>query len=62
MALSDEIWASWSATEQEKFLKNIAAMREFYRSLHDRPDMWMRLSDNTDEGDKVVQVELTSLP
>ncbi len=62
MDLTSELWAGWSQDRQEKFLRDVRAKIEFYKALHDSPDLWTKLNDGADEDEKVVPVPLEFLP
>lgn len=62
MDLTSELWAGRSRDRQEKFLRDVRAKIEFYKALHDSPDLWTKLNDGADEDEKVVPVPLEFLP
>ncbi len=62
MDLTGETWSSWSQDRQEKFLRDVRAKIEFYRTVHDSPDLWTKLIDGADEDEKVAAIPLEFLP
>jgi len=62
MDLNNELWASWPENRQEKFLRDLRARIEYYKSVHDNADLWVELSPNAGEDEKVAAIPLEFLP
>jgi hypothetical protein len=62
MALTKELWASWSTDEQEDFLKGVEAKIKLYAAIHDTPDRWIQLHPGDAPDEFVYPLALESLP
>ena len=62
LKLTNESWSSMPATKQEKFIHNLESIINFYKNLHNSPDLWVSLSDNADADQMVTPVPLEHLP
>ena len=62
MALTRDIWSSWSISEQEELLDKLRRKLRLYQLYHDDVDRWVSLAPNADAGDRVYPVPLEALP
>jgi serine/threonine-protein kinase PpkA len=62
MAMTQDLWKSWSIGEQQVFLDEVAAKLRLYRRIHDDVDRWVVLDGTRDPGDSVYPVPLDALP
>lgn len=62
MALTRDIWASWSISEQEELLDKLRRKLRLYQLYHDDVDRWVSLAPNADAGERVYPVPLEALP
>ena len=62
MALSRDIWSSWSISEQEELLDKLRRKLRLYQLYHDDVDRWVSLAPGADAGDRVYPVPLEALP
>ena len=62
MALTRDIWSSWSISEQEELLDKLRRKLRLYQLYHDDVDRWVSLAPNTDAGERVYPVPLEALP
>ena len=62
MAIDNELWASWSADEQNEFINALNAKVEAYRTIHDTPDGWIPLNKGDDIDEYVYPLSLDLLP
>jgi serine/threonine-protein kinase PpkA len=62
MEMSNDLWASWSADEQDEFINELKAKIEAYEDIHDKPDGWVELNQGDDPGEHVYPVSLELLP
>ena len=62
MALTRDIWASWSISEQEELLDKLRRKLRLYQLYHDDVDRWVSLAPNADAGERIYPVPLEALP
>jgi hypothetical protein len=62
MALSNDLWASWSTDQQDEFLKSVEAKINLYAAIHDTPDKWIQLHKGDAPDEFVYPLALDSLP
>lgn len=62
MSLSLDDWAAWPAREQIAFLHRLEDKIDYYRALHDHPDLWVSLDAGPVDGDSVFPLPLDMLP
>lgn len=62
MALTRDLWSSWSISEQEELLDKLRRKLRLYQLYHDDVDRWVSLAPNTDAGERVYPVPLEALP
>lgn len=62
MAMTNELWASWSNDEQDEFLTDLDAKVQLYTVIHDTPDGWIKLNEGDDPNDAVYPIQLEMLP
>ncbi|WP_294956611.1 hypothetical protein [Sulfurovum sp.] len=62
MAITNEVWSSWSADEQNEFINALDAKVEAYKKIHNTPAGWISLNKGDDEDEKVYPLSLDLLP
>lgn len=62
MAMSNQLWSSWSVDEQDEFLNELDAKIKAYQVIHDRPEGWIALNQGDDPDQHVYPVSLELLP
>jgi serine/threonine-protein kinase PpkA len=62
MALTNDLWASWSTDQQDDFLKGVEAKINLYATIHDTPDKWIQLHQGDAPDEFVYPIALDSLP
>jgi serine/threonine-protein kinase PpkA len=62
MAISNELWNSWSMDEQDDFLNSLGAKIEAYKEIHDNSESWIALNEGDDPGEYVYPIILSLLP
>ncbi len=62
MAISNELWSSWSADEQMEFLNALSSKVEAYRDIHNTPEAWTPLNKGDDIDEYVHPLSLDLLP
>ncbi len=62
MAISNELWSSWSADEQSEFINALDAKVEAYKKIHDTPEGWIPLNKGDDIDKYVYPISLDLLP
>jgi serine/threonine-protein kinase PpkA len=62
MALSRDVWTSWSTQEQQEFLDSLRRKLRLYSVFHDDVDRWVKLAPGADDGDAVYPVPIEALP
>ncbi len=62
MAMTNDLWNSWSPDEQDNFLNELDAKTKAYRALHDNPQGWIALNEGADTDEKVYPIPLELLP
>ena len=62
MAISNELWNSWSMDEQDDFLNSLRAKIEAYKDTHDNSEGWIALNEGDDPGEYVYPINLSLLP
>jgi hypothetical protein len=62
MAMSNQLWGSWSVDEQDEFLNELDAKIKAYEVIHDRPEGWIALNQGDDPDQHVYPVSLELLP
>jgi hypothetical protein len=62
MAMSNELWSSWSADEQNEFINSIETKIEAYTNIHDTPEGWIALNKGDDIDSYVYPISLDILP
>jgi serine/threonine-protein kinase PpkA len=62
MALTNDLWASWSTDQQDEFLKSVEAKINLYTAIHDTPDKWIPLHKGDAPDEFVYPLALDSLP
>lgn len=62
MAMSNDLWDSWSVDEQDEFLAELEAKIMAYKAIHDEPDGWIGLNKADDPDDHVYPISLDLLP
>jgi hypothetical protein len=62
MAITNDLWSSWSADEQNEFINALDAKIEAYKKIHNTPDGWIALNKGDDEDQKVYPLSLDLLP
>jgi len=62
MAMTNELWGSWGADEQNEFIEALYTKVEAYKKIHDTSDGWIPLNKGVDEDQKVYPLSLDLLP
>ena len=62
MALTRDVWSSWSVSEQEELLDRLRRKLRLYQLYHDDVDRWVSLAPNAEAGERVYPVPLEALP
>lgn len=62
MAITNELWSSWSADEQNEFINTLDAKVEAYKKIHDTPEGWIALNKGDDIDEYVYPISLDLLP
>ena len=62
MAISNELWNSWSMDEQDDFLNSLGAKINAYKEIHDNSESWIALNEGDDPGEYVYPIILSLLP
>ncbi|MDH3603624.1 MAG: VWA domain-containing protein, partial [Candidatus Tectomicrobia bacterium] len=62
MAMSNELWASWSNDDQDEFLSELDAKVQLYTVIHDTADGWVQLNAGDDANESVYPISLDVLP
>jgi len=60
--LDEQTWKSWSAAQQQQFIRNLSGKLALYRSFNADLDRWVALAPDADPGDSVYPVPLQALP
>lgn len=60
--LDEQTWKSWSAAQQQQFIRNLSGKLALYRSFNADLDRWVALAPDADAGDNVYPVPLEALP
>jgi hypothetical protein len=62
MAMSNDLWASWSTDEQDEFIRELDSKIQFYTAIHDTPGGWIPLNKGDDPDQAVYPISLEMLP
>lgn len=62
MNLSNDLWASWPPTQQQKFLEEVQNRVTLYEDIHNSPARWSDLDGKSADDDKVASIPLDQLP
>jgi hypothetical protein len=62
MAMTNDLWKAWSPDDQDQFLRNLEAKNEYYVTVHDTQEGWVRLNRQDDPDEAVFPVLLEMLP
>ena len=60
--LDEQTWTSWSAAQQQQFIRNLSSKLALYRNFNADVDRWVALAPDADPGDNVYPVPLEALP
>jgi serine/threonine-protein kinase PpkA len=60
--LDEQTWKSWSAAQQQQFIRNLSGKLALYRQFNADVDQWVALAPDADPGDNVYPVPLEALP
>ncbi|AWB35866.1 serine/threonine protein kinase [Orrella marina] len=60
--LDEQTWKSWSAAQQQQFIRNLTSKLALYRDFNADLDRWVALAPDADPGDNVYPVPLEALP
>ena len=60
--LDEQTWKSWSAAQQQQFIRNLSGKLALYRRFNADVDRWVALAPDADPGDNVYPVPLEALP
>lgn len=62
LSLTNDLWASWPPTQQEKFLEDVQKMIAHYKDIHNTPARWVDLDGQSSNDDEVTSIPLDLLP
>jgi len=62
MAITNDLWSSWSADEQNEFINALDAKVEAYKKIHNTPEGWIVLNKGDDIDEYVYPLSLDLLP
>ena len=62
MAMSNDLWASWSTDEQDEFIRELDAKIQYYAAIHDTPGGWIQLNKGDDPDEAVYPIDINMLP
>ena len=62
MAMSNDLWASWSTDEQDEFIRELDSKIQYYTAIHDTPGGWIQLNKGDDPDEAVYPISLKMLP
>jgi hypothetical protein len=62
MGLDAETWESWSASQQDAFIRNLGNKLRYYQVYNQDVDRWISLAEGSDPRDHVYPVPLEALP
>ncbi|MFO7747887.1 MAG: vWA domain-containing protein, partial [Orrella sp.] len=60
--LDEETWKSWSASQQQQFIRNLSSKLALYRNFNADLDRWVALAPDADPSENVYPVPLEALP
>lgn len=60
--LDEQTWTSWSAAQQQQFIRNLTSKLALYRDFNADLDRWVALAPDADPGENVYPVPLEALP
>lgn len=60
--LDEQTWKSWSAAQQQQFIRNLTSKLALYREFNADLDRWVALAPDADPGENVYPVPLEALP
>ena len=60
--LDEATWTSWSAAQQQQFIRNLSSKLSLYRTFNADLDRWVSLAEGADPGEDVYPVPLEALP
>lgn len=62
MDIDQQLWSSWSISQQQAFLDEVQRKLRLYQIYHDDVDRWVALDGGADPGEAVYPVPLDALP
>lgn len=62
MGIDQDIWQSWSISEQQFFLDEIERKLALYQKINDDADRWVALSSNAPASEYVYPIPIDALP
>lgn len=62
MDIDQQMWSSWSISQQQTFLDEVNRKLRLYQIYHDDVDRWVALDGGADPGEAVYPVPLDALP
>jgi hypothetical protein len=62
MSIDQDIWQSWSISEQQYFLDEIERKLAMYQQFNDDVDSWVKLAPNAPASEAVYPVPLDAMP
>jgi len=60
--LDEQTWKSWSAAQQQQFIRSLTSKLALYRTFNSDLDRWVSLAPDADARDNVYPVPLEALP
>ena len=60
--LDEQTWKSWSAAQQQQFIRSLSSKLALYRTFNSDLDRWVSLAPGADPRDNVYPVPLEALP
>lgn len=60
--LDEQTWKSWSAAQQQQFIRHLSSKLALYRDFNADLDRWVALAPNAEPSDNVYPVPLEALP
>jgi len=62
MCMNDDEWDSFSEDQQSAFITKIESRMKYYKTIHDTPDLWIKLDPENSPDEYVFPLPLEMLP